>query len=346
MTAGLAERFRRFARQECAGLSPLYEALSLRIAEDDFLLSLAARSRPGQPPANMLFAAVQTCLLREPDAALAAFYAGLTLEPRPPENAFPAFRDYCIAHEGEIIALLKGRAVSTNEVQRCACLLPAFGLVAQQSARPLHLVEIGASAGLNLLWDRYAYDYGAAGTLAPETAALRLTCTVKSPREGFPLPNAMPAVGRRLGIDPHPLDPTNPEDLAWLRALIWPEQQSRAERLTAAASIAAKAGLQLLSGDALDLLPDALASLPTEGTVCLYHSFTLNQFSAEAKARFVALLEDLGRTRPIARIGFEWGASEAPELTLTRHDGRGTASQRLALCDAHGGWLSWDAGAA
>ena len=96
-----------------------------------------------------------------------------------------------------------------------------------------------------------------------------------------------------------------------------------------------------MRGDALDLLPKALAALPPEGTVCLYHSFTLNQFSADARARFLALLDRLGRERPIARIGLEWGTAEAPELTLIRHDSSGAVSQRLALCDAHGGWLAW-----
>jgi len=351
--SALAARFRRFATQECAGHSPLYEALSLHIAEDDYLLSLAARSRPGQPPANMLFAAVQACLLRQmehgleqgPDQALATFYPSLTAKPHPPEEAFPAFRDYCAAQKDAITALLTSRVVSTNEVQRCACLLPAFGLVAERSDAPLQLIEVGASAGLNLLWDCYAYDYGAAGLLAPTDARLHLTCAVKSAPESFPLPSAMPQVGTRLGIDPFPLDAGDAEDLAWLRALIWPEQSTRAERLTAAAALAVDADLRMLAGDAIEVLPEALTTLPAEGAVCLYHSFTLNQFPSEARARFIALLEELGRDRLLHRIGLEWGTGEAPELTLTRHEGSGMPSEHLALCDAHGSWLSWTAAA-
>ena len=137
--ATLAERFRRFAERECAGRSPLYEALSRRIAEEDFLLGLAARSQPGQPPPNMLFAAVQACLLRQPDDLLAAFYPSLTAEPAPPEAAFPAFRGYCTAKEEEITRLLASRVVSTNEVQRCACLLPAVGLVAKPTITAVRL---------------------------------------------------------------------------------------------------------------------------------------------------------------------------------------------------------------
>jgi hypothetical protein len=142
---GLARRFRAFASRKCAGVSPLYAALGAALAGD-------------RAPPNMLFAAVHALLLDTArDDPLAAHYASLTPHPKPPEDAFSAFKAFCRKHEDAIAALLARRAVSTNEVGRSACLMPAYARVAALAGEPLRIVEVGASAGLNLLWDRYAY---------------------------------------------------------------------------------------------------------------------------------------------------------------------------------------------
>src|SRR5262245_54994732 len=96
------------------------------------------------------------------DAPLAAYYPDLTAEPHPIAEAYPVFRAYCLQHAAEIRALVTTRRVQTNEVRRCAPLLPALQTVWERGARrPLALVEVGASAGLLLNWDRYAYEYQA-----------------------------------------------------------------------------------------------------------------------------------------------------------------------------------------
>lgn len=337
----LAQRFRRFAERECAGISPLYAALARQVADNAFLLGLASRTGPGQPPPNMLFAAVHFLLLHDKAVhPLAAFYASMTSEPEPPDEAFPAFQDFCHARAPDIVGLLCHRVVNTNEVRRTACLLPAFATVALESPTPLHLVEVGASAGLNLLWDCYAYDYGAAGRLGPENAQLRLSCDVRGDHRP-PIPSLLPEIGRRLGIDTVPQDPADPEDAAWLRALVWPEQRARAERLSAALRLAARVRPKVIRGDGTTALPNAAASMPADGTLCVFHSFTLNQFSAEACGRFLETLRTLARARPLFQIGLEWGEVPVPELVVSRHDATGTLGKRLALCDAHGAWIEW-----
>lgn len=337
----LAAAFQRFAERECAGLSPLYAALARATAEDDFLLALAARARPGQPPPNMLFAAVHALLLAgDRDHPLAAFYASLTAVPAAPEGAYPAFVDFCRRREPEIIALLDRRVVSTNEVRRAACLLPAFAVMVACAPGPIHMVEVGASAGLNLLWDRYAYDYGGAGRLAPPRAPLTLSCESRGSGP-LPLPAQMPLVRRRVGIDPVPLDPGDPEDAAWLRALVWPEQADRVQRLETALRLAAALRPEVIAGDVHDRLPEVAAALPAGGTFCVFHSFTLNQFSAAARDRFETVLGRLGRARRLYRIALEWGTAAAPELRLIRYDSDGSEPRLLALCDAHGAWIDW-----
>jgi len=154
-----ARRFRVFGEVECQGSSPLYERLSPAIAEDDDLLALAAHCPEDQPAPNLLFGAVHLLLLQDATAPLARFYTDLSAVPSHPSDAYPAFRAFCLSHRQQIIDVVTTRLVQTNEVSRCAYLLPAFGLIAETARLPLALVEVGASAGLNLLWDRYGYRY-------------------------------------------------------------------------------------------------------------------------------------------------------------------------------------------
>ena len=160
--ARVGERFLWFAAHETA-TSPLYNRFCQGIAADPEVLAIAAHARKGQPTPNMLFGAVHYLLLKDPSHPLAAFYPDLSGPAKPEANPYPAFHDFCLDHRAEIEGMLKTRLVQTNEVRRCACLLPAFGLAGQWAGeKGLALVEIGTSAGLNLLWDCYGYDYGPA----------------------------------------------------------------------------------------------------------------------------------------------------------------------------------------
>lgn len=333
--------FRAFAEREAKGISPLYQALAEAVAQDPDLLALAQRARPGQPLPNMLLASVHALLLSCPgDEPLAGYYRSLTPDPLPPEGASPVFRRFCLDRGDELKALLVNRAVGTNETARAALLRPAFAAVAARAPAPLHLIEVGASAGLLLLWDRYRIDYGGGCVGGPEDSPLRIAC----PWRGGTLPDFVlrePAVGLRLGIDPQPMDPEDEADRAWLRALIWPEQTERRQRLQAALELAQRFPPDLREGDALDLLPRAFAEVPSPGTVCVFHAFTLNQFSSAAKAAFQEQLVALSRDRPFFAVALEWGEGDAPELRL-KHLDRGTVSDTLlARCDAHGAWIEW-----
>ncbi|RYG73071.1 DUF2332 domain-containing protein, partial [bacterium] len=155
----LASVFREFAR-ECHGSSALYQALSLRIAEDPEMLTLAAFAQPRQPVPNLLFAAVHAILLRDGDADLSPYYGSLVPDPLPPPGAFPTFRAFALEHGDEIKATLTERLVQTNEVRRAIYLASALARLSREfPERPFHLIEIGTSAGLNLLLDRFGYEY-------------------------------------------------------------------------------------------------------------------------------------------------------------------------------------------
>ncbi len=339
----LAERFQSFAARECRGVSPLYECLAGAVAEDPELLALAARARPGQPPPNMLLAAAQSLLLSGPsDEPLARYYASLTPAPLPASEAFPLFRAFCLAHRAALEALLARRSVSTNEPARAACLLPALARAAERLGEPLALIEIGASAGLLLHCDRYAYDYGPAGRLDPETSGPTLACDLRGALPaGFP-PERPPRLGARVGLDLDPLDPGDPDDRAWLQALIWPEERARRARLDDALDLARAHGPRVLAGDGIALLLEQARALPPGMPLCLLHAFTLNQVPEAGRRRLEADLRTLGRERPTARIGFEWQAEHpAPLVSLTLYEGATRQGLDLAIADAHGAWLSF-----
>ena len=336
----LAERFRRFAEVECRGYSPLYERLALAVAEDAELLALAAHAPLGQPAPNLFLAAVHWLLHGERGAPAAAFYASLTETPAPPERAAPAFRAFCLERADAIRDLLATRRVQTNEVGRCAYLYPAFGAIARLAGgRPLGVIEVGASAGLNLFWDRYGYRYGGGPVHGDPASPVQLACEVRGTAP--PLPERAPAVGMRVGVDLHAIDVRDPAEAGWLEALVWPEHGERRRALRGAIALARKDPPRLISGDGLELLPGLLAAAPIDVAPCVVHTHTLNQLTEDARVRFAAILEAHGRERELYRLGAEWLGAPQPRLELTAwRDGR--AEHRwLAECDPHGRWLAW-----
>lgn len=337
----LAKAFRDFAAH-CLPSSPLYHDLSLHIADDDTLLTLAAATRQGQPPANMLFGAAHYLLLRDRGHPAAAFYPTLGGSSAPGPAAFAAFRDLCLAHVDEVAALLRTRLTQTNETRRCVYLLPAFAAVAREGGdRPLALLEIGPSAGLNMLWDRYGYSYGDGRTYGDPTSPVQLSVELRGPGRP-PLPERTPEVAWRAGVDISPVALGDPDAVRWLEALIWPENVERVERLRAAAALAGAHPPRLVAGDALELLPGLLAEMPAGATRCVYHTHVTYQFTPEMRERVDALLADAGRRGPVARVSCEHAGAEHPRLALTWYADGAARTRPLATTTGHANWLAWE----
>lgn len=342
MSAGLAETFRDFARREALPTSPLYATLADAVAGDEALLALAARARPGQPRPNMLFAAVHALLLSGEGSELARHYASLSEDPLPPEAAPAAFRAFCLQHREAIAALLESRSVGTNEVARCAVIRAGMAEVLARCSGPLHVVEIGASAGLLLLWHRLAVDYGAGMLAGPADAPLRLACASRNAPP--PLQIEADRIASLVGLDLDPMDLESETDRRWLLALVWPEHRERRARLEGAIAAARQAGIAVLRGDAIADLPALLDGLPPGEAACAFHAFTFNQIPAPLADRFVAGLAQASHRRPVFRLAYEWGEGDAPELLLTVFaGGKAAAQRRLATAEAHGRWIDWGA---
>jgi hypothetical protein len=338
--AVLAQRFERFAQRECH-VSPLYERLSRGIARDLEILSIAAHARAGQPVPNLFLAAVHYMLLKGIEHPLTAFYASLAPVIAQTDDPYPSFRAFCLEHAAEIQRVIAARLVQTNEVRRCGCLLPAFGLVARRAqGQPLALVEIGASAGLNLLWDQYGYDYGEYGCYGVMASAVQISCTVRG-SECPPQPVVLPTVAMRIGLDLNPIDVRDPDAAMWLRALVWPDEVGRADLLPRALHIAQHSPPKLIGGNALDLLATVMARIPDDQIICVFHTHTLNQFSQEARTQLSSLLAQQARRRDLYQISIEWLGREYPCLDLISFVNGVQSQARLAHCGSHGEWLEW-----
>ncbi len=172
--------------------------------------------------------------------------------------------------DGPIRATVLERSTQTNEVGRLATLAPAFAIVAaQHDDAPLSLLEVGASAGLCLYPDRYTYRWRTEGGDVVVGAGPGLACDVTGPA---PLPQRVPRVAARRGIDLNPLDVTSPDDVAWLETLVWPEHDDRRARLRAALEVARADPPHVVAGDLLTELPRLVEEAAADGPVVVLHS--------------------------------------------------------------------------
>ncbi|MEU4327003.1 DUF2332 domain-containing protein [Nonomuraea dietziae] len=305
----LARRYELFGRVEAPG----YRGLTEGIAADPAILSLiAALPAPKQQP-NLLFAAVR-------------FLGG-------PVTAYPAFSSFVRQSWDAVRATMLARSTQTNEAARCAALLPALCLL----DGPLALIEVGASAGLCLYPDRYGYRYPGR-ELGPQEGAF--TCEVTGPA---PLPDRLPEVVWRVGVDLNPLDVRDPDAVAWLRALVWPWQPERLANLERAVAVVAQDPPRLVRGDLNECVAGLVAQAPEEATVVVFHTAVLPHLSEAERERFAATMRALpchwlaneGPARqPWVRLPYPPPADRAVMALVL--DGR-----PLAFAGPHGQSLSW-----
>ena len=224
--------------------------------------------------------------------------------------------------------------VQTNEVQRSWVLLPLF-LHALGSSEA-HVVELGASAGLNLVWDRYRYRYGA-GAWGREDALLSLAGDERRPVPGRLLA-ATPRVRSRIGIDLAPVDVTGEEGARLLRSFVWADQEDRLARLDRAIEAVRAEPPQIVRGDAAEALPGVLGRLPAGGLVLVFQTAVFNVLTAEARARVRAALDSAGREVVFVSAGRPRGLRRVWGMRVYRGGERFFAGH----ADYHGAWLDYE----
>ena len=243
-----------------------------------------------------------------------------------------------VRHDDRILSWLEHHP-QTNEVARSGVLYPGLMTVATETGLPLELYEVGASAGLNLMLDHYAYEFGtrsfgragSAVTLRPEWSGL------------LPGPGAVRIIDRR-GCDRQPIDLGDEEQRARLLAYVWPDQPERLARLAAAIEIAREEPPRIDARDAADWVE---TMLPVEGKpgVCrvLFHSIAFQYFPEVAKVRIMRRMENAGVAArgdaALAWLSFEQHGVSGPRLTLRLWPGG--EERVLAHADAHVRWMRW-----
>lgn len=247
-----------------------------------------------------------------------------------------AFLATLAAHADEVRTLV-ARPLQTNEVGRSAALLVGFLTVAREAGWPLRLLEIGASAGLNLRWDHYRYEQRDRDwAWGPAGSPVHLENLWRSPPPAEP--RWVAVVGRR-GCDPSPVDATSPDGRLTLISAVWPEQTARHERLRAALAVAATVPVRVDQANAACWLPAVLAqSVPGTATV-VYQSVVSQYLAPTDRAAVEAALGEAGGRAsidaPLAWLRLEPG--ETPlRFTIDLRSWPGGTDRRLGTSGPHG----------
>ncbi len=311
-----AENYARFGLN-AATESGRYEKFGLGVSTDAALLDLLDQLPVAKRQPNLLFAAV-------------AYLAGVPTD-------YAAFRTTVLARWDEISAQMSARSTQTNEAGRCATLLPFIARLPQ----PVALLEVGASAGLCLLPDRYRYSYtdpsGTVSTLGAACATVTLPCRL----EGIEVPAAVPTVAWRAGLDLHPVDAGDPDQVAWLDALVWPGADDRRARLHAALEVAQADPPRVVAGDLRSDLAALATQAPPAASLVVFHSAVLAYLDPVDRSAFARAVRGLDAT---------WISNESP--TVSADLGIANSGERpgafliavdgvaQAWCHGHGSWVS------
>ncbi len=342
----LARTWREFADTECGTYSPLYAAICRSVADDADLLGMVASAPPSGQQPNVLLAAAHYLLLGGVEHPLGDAYTGSA----DPALAPALFRDLCLAHREDIDELLRTRHTQTNEPGRTAVL--AFGLAAAAGliGEPIGLLDAGCSAGLNLLLDRYRFDFGPNGGLGPDDSTVTITSEL---RGAVSVPTRLPVIAARLGIDRAPVDITRPDDARWLLACVWPDT-GRLPRTAAAIDLARRHPPRMIAGDVVDDLDAAIDTFEPGLPIVVVTTSVCGYLTVEQRRAFVVALARRAGRQPLT-----WLSVDAPGVldlvpcppldgddgtfasvaVLVTFEGGQAVGRALGRCQSHGAWL-------
>ncbi|HEY5071718.1 MAG TPA: DUF2332 family protein [Caulobacteraceae bacterium] len=245
-----------------------------------------------------------------------------------------------IPRHGKRLAAFMEHEPQTNEVRRSICLLGGFLTIADETSLELRCFELGASAGLNQLWDRYRYDLGGA-QWGPSEAPLRLSTDW---RGRLPPLTARMLVSERAACDHKPIDLANEVARRRLRAFVWADQFDRMERLNAAVGATLLAGVQAEGEDAVSWVAHR-PQLTRGAATVLFHSVFWQYLSKKSQVALTAAIHALG-AQATRSAQFAWLRMEPPPSDMSKMHVRltiwpGGQERLLAKAHPHGTWVEW-----
>lgn len=325
----------RWQAEMCGKIgSPLYADLLERAAEDVETggpVATPLRGHEDDPQLSVLglrlMGAVNRLVLAGREPALADAYANGDTA-----HAWEALRDV-VSRNGVELHELVDLPVQTNEVGRCNALLFGFMAAADETGLPLRLLEVGASAGLNLRWDRYSYKAGDF-SWGPGGSSVQLEFELEGES-----PSIQPTVeiAARHGCDAAPIDPTTEEGRLTLLAYIWPDQADRIARMQAALKVASELPVEVDREPAAAWTKRMLSEPAQRQATVLYHSIVMQYLSDEERDAFHINVQAAGeratKQAPLAWLRMEPGGERA-DVHLTIWPGGET--RHLARVGYHG----------
>ena len=345
----VAEQYADFAAHE--GDSPCFTDWATRVAQDPEVLDRIRRLPPIKQQPNIVFAAARWHGVPAPGPYDALREALLAADSPDPHDGDPSGSDPNNSRPSGLTATILARSTQTNEVGRLATLAPVFAHLAAEARRPLALVEAGASAGVCLYPDRYAYRYLLGTEKSPTSwsptpsPAAELVCRVKG---AFDVPTGDVPVAWRGGLDLAPIDANDDDATAWLQNLVWPEQDTRRAHLRTALDVVRADPPTLRRGDILDDLDDLLDEAAEHGEVVVFHTAVVAYLEPQDRDRFAAAMTErvaAGRCRWVSNEG----KNVLPAVTATGPQipadhptfVLGLDGRALAWTHGHGRAMTW-----
>ena len=330
----IADRFRTFAEEASSHGCPLYAHLARCIIEDpDVLFNCSGNPKAAFAQHAFRCSPFSSASETGPPAWPILWKSdGISTEPG---RSVSGISGFLLDSRTEIIPILQSRITQTNEVRRCAYLIPSFQWVYEKGGgQDLSLIDVGCSAGLHLLWDRYHYDYGSVQTGNPDST-VQIDCELRGSLMP-PIPEIFPSCAYRVGVDLHPIDLRDPQERLWLEALVFPDHVDRRILLNAAIAEALPNPLPVVAGDATELLPRDVDPGSAATSLCIYHCHAMCQLSEQDWKAFEEMLLAQSRNREIF-----WLLAEGYEVQLRHLQNGEVRREKLAGKDGHGRWLEW-----
>jgi hypothetical protein len=339
----ISQQFRSFA-SECKQLqAPLYEYISESISDDPDILAFSVNARVGQPVGNLFFASVRFLLLKGIKHPLSDIYKnvsdGMIIDYF---SAYQCFRSFCMENEIQIKKLLSDGIVQTNVPARCCYLMPAFQYVlAKEKTNAISLIEIGPSAGLNLLWDQYKYRYSDGREYGEKNSTVNLYSEFRGKLKPV-ISNSFSDVLYRVGIDLNPIDLLDEDAILWLKSLVWPENKSEEIILLQAIqnALGSLNTINLIKGDAAELLTQVIDDAPIQGSLVVFDSHVMNQVNMKSRKKIEDVFLTHSKMRKIFHVSVG-GITQEPEMRLNVFDKGEVDNILLGYTDAHGRWINW-----
>ena len=335
--------FLAFAKTECEGNSELYYNLCIDISKDKDLLKIASFSKAGQPIPNIFLASIHYLLLKNSESELAKYYPSITKK-LAKDIPFSVFKNFCTENEIEIKKLISTKIVQTNVINRCAYLMPIFSKIISEENKPTTIIDIGTSAGLALNFDKYEYWYNGQKVYGESKVVINSKIIDSNIPKTFKINHPI----TKIGIDQNIIDPTDSEEILWLKALIWADQLERFTAIDEALKLEELKNINFVQCNTIQGFENVISKIDEDQNLIIYATHVLYQFPHEQKNEFYNMLDRIGIEKDYhflsvegTKVQQERYNSKETVVKLTHYNNQQKTKTFLAETNGHGTWIKW-----